>query len=518
MIDDEKYTLKKSSSGMSMYSDLVEEILCEQKVSASDFDLNKKQHKIVDVIENSENSEKTGYLKEIKKLESDNKKLGHLASTKNKKISLEEKKRKQSINNQKKTELLNKISRLENKEINYLQKDLEEKRIHLFRGKNLNSTLIDPQTKKQRYRTQEEKKDFITKKYVGKTLYSDGTELIKNISEKLKEAVSKIAAYFKSIKRDKNAKGATALFNQGKAYDKTIETLMKKTELTGSPVIATSKLPWIAPEYMVGQMGGNAGNGRSAEFGYQKDGIPINRVMGNGFIISIPVKDYNSLRGNNYLIDVNIDMGRGVEPNRIIEEVTFASKIEAQYMQGSLPMVLPRLDRDWGGMSRKKHAQYKKIFGLDKNKYNKFKNLLNQREYPLGELTEHLIKHHGNLMRKIAIKSDRRNNYQGEFVVTRNSLYHGMVEDINKNGNSLASRGARAESAKKKSPYLEKYAIFTKINTEEHKARMDIDTEINRTILTAFRCLNNKVTEINKQEILDSNSISALFNSKLQIS
>jgi len=87
--------------------------------------------------------------------------------------------------------------------------------------------------------------------------------------------------------------------------------------------------------------------------------------------------------------------------------------------------------------------------------YKKFKDLLQSEEqYPLGMLTEHLIRHHGSLMRKMAIKIDREGGYQDDFVITRNPQYYGEVEDINKEGQKLRLREARTGSAGKKTAYL----------------------------------------------------------------
>lgn len=234
---------------------------------------------------------------------------------------------------------------------------------------------------------------------------------------------------------------------------------MRRTGLRGNPVVATTKFPWVACEYMVGQMGGAAGGDRDTVFGYQKNGKPVNRVMGNGFAISLPLADYRTLRDSNDLIDVNLDIiGRATECNRMIEEVTFASKIEGKHVKGSIPMVLPRLDRNWGNMSREKHSQYLRVFNLDKHAYEKFQKLLIQSEYPLGQLTEHLIQHHGNLLKELAIITDRRNGYKGKFVATQDSSetggYHGDLTDLNNGGKRLATRSARTGSSEKSSPYL----------------------------------------------------------------
>jgi len=452
---DDHYTLKRSDSGMSQYSDLVDEILDEPQFS--DASIKQKECSIVDVI--CPTPERIQVLKEIKAIESENRRLGQFAAehaSEGHKITPEKKNKQQAANNKKKAILQAKKKTLpENTEVNYDEIGINKKKMHLFRGKNLNSKVIDAKTKQQRVRTKKEIEGYVTRKYKGKTLYSDGAESIEDNLEALKKAELETREYFQHIKGHKTEDGATILFNAGTSYDKAVDTLMKKTGLPGNTVVATSKLPWVGSEYMVGQMGGNAGSGRSVNFGYQKDGKPVNRIMGNGFIISLPLEDYRALRESDDLIDVNIDIARGIDPNRTIEEITFVVKVAGKYVLGSLPMILPRLDRDWGEMAREKHAQYARVFGLDKNMYKKFKDLLQSEEqYPLGMLTEHLIRHHGSLMRKMAIKIDREGGYQDDFVITRNPQYYGEVEDINKEGQKLRLREARTGSAGKKTAYL----------------------------------------------------------------
>ena len=144
--------------------------------------------------------------------------------------------------------------------------------------------------------------------------------------------------------------------------------------------------------------------------------------MGNGFAMSLSLADYKALRDSHDLIDVNLDIvGETTTPNRTIEEVTIVSKIDGKYVKGSLSIVLPRLDRVWAGMPRAKHAQYLRVFGLHKHKYKEFQDLLKTDEsYSFGRLTEHLIQHHGNLLRDMVITADRNNGYKGKFVATRN--------------------------------------------------------------------------------------------------
>ena len=178
--------------------------------------------------------------------------------------------------------------------------------------------------------------------------------------------------------------------------------------------------------------------------------------------MALSLADYKALRDSHDLIDVNLDIvGETTTPNRTIEEVTFVSKVDGKYVKGSLPMVLPRLDRDWAGMPREKHAQYLRVFGIDKHKYKEFQDLLKtDGNYPLGRLTDHLIQHHGNLLRDMVITADRKDGYEGKFVATRNPTEVegrpkcGDLTDLNNGGSKLAKRDARKGSSGKESPYL----------------------------------------------------------------
>jgi hypothetical protein len=295
-------------------------------------------------------------------------------------------------------------------------------------------------------------------------IYSDATDPIQHDDTMLKNTEKKVREYVADIKSGAVGK---EIFGNDTSYTKAVGYLMELTGLKGCPLVATSKFSCVSSEYNVGQMGGSAGGGRGVQFGYQKNGKPVNRALGNGFAISIPLSDYKSLRDSNDLIDATMDApGELTLVNRKIEEVTFVSKIDGKFVKGSLPMVLPRLDRDWDeDMTREKHDQYRRVFKLEKADYKKFQKLLEEEgEYPLGQLTEHLIRHHGKLMREIVINADRKEGYEGEFVAIRNSSQVkgrqkcGDLDDINNGELNMSARDARTDSSSKKSPYLESEA------------------------------------------------------------
>ncbi|MES2962034.1 MAG: hypothetical protein V4694_06585 [Pseudomonadota bacterium] len=447
----EFYQLKRSDSNMSQYSDLVEEMLNDHLDPR--FESKQREYDVIDVIISNPQIVKID--SDIKALESKNRSLGQLA--KHGSVTPEQKTQQQKANRQQKAQLTAfKDTLPQEKERNYEGEDAT-KRMHIFRGKNMNNVILDPLTGTERTRTKKEKEDYVTKKFAGKAIYSDGTDTVRNDPQRFDYAEKVTRGYIRGIKDGSQNK---ALFGAGTSYTSAVGHLMRITQLKGNPVAAATKFPWVAAEYMIGQMGGAAGGNRDTAFGYQKDGKPVNRVLGNGFAMSLSLADYKSLRDSNDLIDVNLDIpGRGMECNRMIEEITFVSKIEGKFVKGSLPMVLPRLDRNWGDMSREKHAQYRRVFGFDKSHYENFQTLLQtEGAYPLGSLTEFLIQHHGNLLREIAINSDRKEGYQGRFVATQDSSekggYHGDLEDLNLYGKKLTSRDARTGSSIKSSPYL----------------------------------------------------------------
>lgn len=454
--DNEHYRLKRSDSNMSQYSDLVDEMLTDQMGTKSM--ARQREYDIVDAIERNPLVEKID--EELKQLRSENYSLRARsgASAKNNVITKEESKKQQKANDLKSSKLEAKKKNLpEEQEIDYA--DIADKRSHLFRGKDMNTQTLDPSTGVRRDRTKKEVEEYVTRKYAGTPLYSDGVAPIKHDLDKVKTVEKITRGYIKGIKDGVEKK---SLFGSGTSYSKATEHLMKITGLKGSPVVATSKFPWVGAEYMVGQMGGAAGGGRNTQFGYQKNGKPVNRVMGNGFVMSLSLADYKALRDSNDLIDVNSDIvGNTTEPNRMIEEVTFVSKIAGKHVKGSLPMVLPRLDRDWTDMAREKHAQYLRVFGIDKHKYKEFQDSLKiDNAYPLGQLTDHLIQHHGNLLRDIVITADRKDGYEGKFAAMSNPTQSegkakcGDLNDLNNGGTNLAKRDARKGSSEKKSPYL----------------------------------------------------------------
>ena len=448
---DQYYKLKRSDSDMSQYSDLVDEMLQDQLDPK--FTSKQREYDVMDV--KIKNPQIVQIDQNIKVLESANKSLGQKA--RHNKITAAEKNQQQQANKQQKTQLTAVKKTLPAEQERTYEGEDANKKMHIFRGKNLNNVILDPSTGQERVRTKKEKEDYVTRKYAGKPIYSDGTWPITNDQDRLRNSENVTRGYIRGIKDGTQNK---SLFGAGTSYSKAVKHLMSITQLNGNPVVAATKFPWVAAEYMVGQMGGAAGGDRNTEFGYQEDGKPVNRVLGNGFAMSLSLSDYKGLRDGNDLIDVNLDIpGKGMECNRMIEEITFVSKIDGQFVKGSLPMVLPRLDRNWGDMSREKHAQYRRVFGFDKSHYEHFQTLLETDEsYPLGTLTEFLIQYHGNLLREIAINSDRKDGYQGKFVATQDSSqaggYHGDLDDLNHYGKKLQSRDARTGSSGKSSSYM----------------------------------------------------------------
>lgn len=186
----EYYRLTRSDSDMSQYSDLVEEMLSDQIESGSKFAIHQKEYEIIDVI--ISNLEIVEIDKKIEKLKSDNKSLGQRASKRatTNKITLAEKELLKAANykEEAKLEALRELLPKE-KERDYDDEDAIKK-MHLFRGKNLNNQILDLATGELRERTKEEKEEYVTRKYSGKIIYSDGTATIRNDkieSQKLKK-------------------------------------------------------------------------------------------------------------------------------------------------------------------------------------------------------------------------------------------------------------------------------------------------------------------------------------------
>lgn len=392
----EDYILTRSESGMSNYSDLVDDILSEYKLD--------------------EEQENIGH--EYNKL-----KIRSYAQETNKYKAIG--------------------SPVDNK----LKDDSLNSRTHLFRGKNLNTTVIDQDTGAQRPRTKDEKQHYVTKRFTGQPVHSDGVSTIKDDADKRKVVKEKVAKYFRNILAGNEN---TKLFNSGVAYSAAVSALMDLVGTRGNPVTATSKLPWVACEYAVGQMGGASGGDRGIPSGYDKNRKPVNRILANNFIISMTIVEYLALRVANDLIDVNVDVAKGTDVNRVIEEVTFNSEIPGELVIGSLPMVLPRFDRKYDEMSQEKRDQYKRVFGLDKRKYEELHSGVKTTGVKIGEITNHLILHYGTLLRRIAVSSDRRNGYTDKFVVPYNTQYCGYVDDLTTpKGTKLDSRAARQNSKNK---------------------------------------------------------------------
>lgn len=149
--------------------------------------------------------------------------------------------------------------------------------MHLFRGKCLNSKIFDGATRKLRQRTKLEKINYITRKYHGESIHSDGTALIINDSERVNQAEKVTRRYIRNIKEGKQNK---AIFGAEASYSNAVKILMSQTKLKGASLVSTSKLPWVASEYAAGLSGGAAGGDRKTEYGYFRDGKPFNRIMG----------------------------------------------------------------------------------------------------------------------------------------------------------------------------------------------------------------------------------------------
>ncbi len=457
--DENHYQLNRTGSAMSNYSELLEDILNEQGIGEIDFNGDAHQYSQLAVI--IPDAQKIAATKKLEEFKSGYEGARNKPSAKSKAKYPERKTKEAQEYQARKKELEGKIKERADLEINY-SKELEAKQTHLFRGKNLTSTFVDPVTKKSRMRSRKEILDYVTRKFAGKPILSDGLFEIENDDARKVEVRQAVREYFRAIKSQESN---TALFNSGKAYTKAIEKLSQATKLANNPVVATTKFPWVASEYGVGQMGGASGGGRGTDLGskdqhrplgYDSSKRPVNRVLANAFVVSLPMKDYHDLRQSNDLIDVNADVRKGTEPNRVIEEVTFNSMIDGKYVSGSFPLVLPRLDRDYDQMSAEKKAQYKKIFGLDETKYKKLQASITDAGVKIGDITEHLIQHHGSLLRAIAIKKDRAAGYVGDFVVPYNQSYQGHTQSMTTpTGGILSTRDARIGSASKSSGHVE---------------------------------------------------------------
>lgn len=481
IVPEDIYNLTRSDSGMSNYTDLLSEIMDDQIGEGVDFegdrernndyelfDVKTKNPKI-DEITTSINAAKKPIREEVKK-------------------TLEKKEDGTPKKNNRQCHHTYKQKYQTSPEIEKLRKQLTEERgkiiedplspaqqiqkMHLFRGKALNSKKLDRDGNLVE-RDPKEIRNTITSKHKGNALKSDGLIANPEIEENIKNQTRK---YLQEIK----AKESTAIFNSGKTYDSAVADLMSRTGAMGNTVVATSKFPWVAAEYEAGNMGGAAGGNRAVAYGYDKTKKPVNRVLGNGYAMSIKMQDYVSLRQGGDLVDVNVDMGKGTKVNQMIEEVTFNSEIPGEMVAGNLPMVLPRFDRDYDDMTEEKQRQYKRVFNLDKEKYNKYRGLFDEKNdgqnVPLGEIVEHLIMHHGFLLREIAIKSDRDDGYQGNFLVGKNELFHSsLIEDVFLTGENLAARAARKDNAKKRAGYeLSSNLSPSKSHIEDDKEEVDI--------------------------------------------
>ncbi len=499
----EYYKLQRSDSDMSQYSDLVDEMISDQIDPA--LEIQKSEYEILDAI--VPNKEVAIINLEMKELERDNRAIGQ--KTRNYTLTKEEGEKLKAENHKKIEALYIKRSVLpDEEELDYVEKGLASRRMHFFRGKSMNTRIKDPITGASRVRTKQEKEEYVTKKYIGIPVYSDATYPIRNDNSRLEAAEKKVRKYVKNIKSGEIGK---EIFGNDHSYTNAVGYLMSLTELNGCPLVATSKFSSVAGEYNVGQMGGSSGGGRDIAFGYQKNGKPVNRVLGNGFAISIPIADYKALRKNNDLIDATMDApGELTTVNRKIEEVTFTSKIDGKFVKGSLPMILPRFDRDWDDdMTIEKHRQYKTVFNIDKNDYLKFQKLLETVEYPLGELTEHLIKHYGKLLRNIVINSDRREGYKESFVAISNSSQEkgrkkcGDLYDINNDEISMAGRDARTDSSKKKSLYFTQEKLLPTSDNLEDRLTISNQTPINKDLSdTRSNQYDDSSLEESKQEDL----------------
>lgn len=467
------YELKRTDSGMTAYTEMLDEILNDD-LADGEIDVGKSYEKVV--------VKKPSLEKAVAQAELESMKSAHKKLTKS-----EKKDRKAKYLKSKKDKTAQIKTMKDGDEEAEYDSDLEKRRTHFFRGKNLTSTLIDPETKKQRLRTREEVREYITKKFRGRPVYSDGVATIVDDAAKQEEVRKKVKEYFDDVI---SGNETTSLFNAGNRYSSAVRDLMKLTGLKGNPVVATSKFPWVAAEYSVGQMGGASGGGRGTALGddeserpvgYDKDKRPVNRVLANNFIISMSMKEYRQLRDDGDLIDVNLDVAKGIGPNQVIEEVTFNSKVNGDHVLGSLPMVLPRFDRDYDTMSEDKKKQYHKIFGLDKVTYEKLQKKFKDDNVTIGAITEHLIRHHGNLMRAIAVNLDRKAGHKGKFVVPYSESYQGYVDDMaSPAGSRLASRSARTGSASKSGSYVEDDgSVTSQIKRVKDPKRSYADDEFN---------------------------------------
>jgi hypothetical protein len=446
------YILRRTSSNLSAYSDLIEDMTDDQ-IDEELFRNNEPNYEIISIKSQTQTyRDAKSNLKELRKsarVEQDKK---------NPRKKGEKKTEQQATKDYNEREKLPKIKKA--KKLVETEKDkIEEKSLspyktrlmHLFRGKCLNSKMLNTNGKLVN-RSKIEVYRSITKKYKNVELLSDGikNEYYQNTptEKRLKEIKIKTRKFLEKIK---NKKETTSLFNAGEQYDSAVKKIMNITGAKGNTVVATSKFPWVAFEYIAGNMGGASGGDRKIGYGYKKNGKAINRCLGNSYAISLLVEDYKKLRDDNDLIDVNIDIEKGMKCNTIIEEVTFNGLIPKEMARGSLPMVLPRFDRDYTEMLKTKKAkQYEKIFNLDEKRYNYFKKKLSEDEFPIGELVEHLIDYYGKLLLKIVITADKRNDYNEKFIITKNDISHSScLNDNNNNGKGLKKRETRQRNAKK---------------------------------------------------------------------
>ena len=264
--DKEHYKLKRSESGISQYSDLVDEMLIGQMGAVSL--AIQREYDIIDAIERNPQIEKID--EEIKQLRSNNCSLRARSSSraKNNVITKEESKRQQDANEHKISGLETEKKALsEEQEIDYT--DIADRRTQLFRSKDMKTEILDASTGLRRVRTKTEIEEHITRKYAGAPIYSDGVAPVRHSLDKTKDVETTTRGYIREIKDGVQKK---SLFGSGTSYSKTTDHLMQITGLKGSPVVATSKFPWVGPEYMAGQMGDSAGGDRNTEFGYQKMG------------------------------------------------------------------------------------------------------------------------------------------------------------------------------------------------------------------------------------------------------
>ena len=458
--DESHYRLLRTSSGMSNYSDLLEDILNDHNIVDIEFADDATFYDEVIVAKPSQ--KKAEVQTEMNAYDSKHKGAKKAPSKLLLNPKSPERKRQQAAEYRSQMKKFHDSIKSLKNEFVPLKEDDKQKKSHLFRGKNLTSQFMDPLSKKMRMRERKEMYEYVTRKYNNRPILSDGLE-VENVTQVKKDkariAVRKYLAQIK-LKERKNT-----LFNAGTSYTKAVEELKKITGLSNNAVVATSKLPWVASEYGVGQMGGSSGGTRGTDLGstlqhrpigYDKDKKPVNRVLANAFAISIPLQDYEKLRKDGDLVDVNVDVGFGLEPNRMIEEVTFNLEIDAKYVAGSLPLILPRLDRDYDKMSDEKKLQYRKIFGLNETKYKELQKKISQDKVEIGQITEHLIKHHGSLLRAITIKRDRAAGYKGNFAIPYNEAFRGGIEAIHTPyGGKLAERAARTGSSSKSSSCVE---------------------------------------------------------------